>query len=496
MMCNINKTINYRVIGILNLACKKKCTTSLFLTSNLTDDILDCKMDAFFELENRKRFFNNAAKKAIYNNNYLAIEQPRYGFIFGETIKATLNDEGDIIGIDICEPFAFNVDIPTLIKEIDKYIKYLLNIIYLVRNNRIPIYNPIFYNVAEVFNRIKRIFIVITDMSNSSWSGDAYSEICIKIKKFYDKYEEIEWYGHDLLLDLSIILRDFINKKKNGIQTIRELNSVLYQFCEYEDYLIHAEELLYEISIFFNVEIEKTLVPRLNGKVINIIPKEIKKTSVKAHIRKTRMSKQKREEVLCFLEDNNIIIDNLGLITKENFERFDWDKMTIVEGFEKKIKSISLDENQSIEKYIDKELERQRKLDRANLIHQNLIRQMAYTLVENKLYPKYNRFIDLYCEIEEDNYILFEMKSITKDNCYTQLLKAFSQLMAYPYICNIKNNIYKCVVLSEKPREERLEPLFKENNINIIWLDNGIFMTYSWTNKKIINLLLNQVALY
>ena len=87
------------------------------------------------------------------------------------------------------------------------------------------------------------------------------------------------------------------------------------------------------------------------------------------------------------------------------------------------------------------------------------------------------------------------MKSITPDNCYSQLLKAFSQLMAYPYICNLDKNVLKCVVLNEKPTEDRFESLFRDNNINIIWMENNIFTTYDWSDSEIVNLLMDQVII-
>lgn len=492
----IVRTMDFRVIGIANqlLADTNKEETYLFLTKNMTDDILECNMDAYFKIEDRVSFFKSEAKKVIESNKERANEQVRIGFTLGEKIKASLDTNDEILNIETYDPFIIKGDVCQMIIELYQRNRYLLDSISVAEKNRISILDPVFCNIAEVFNRTQRILFIVSDNLTRTYDDVKYKNFNKKVKSFYKKYEKDTRSADNLLLDIPITLKDFICGDKSCIQTIRELNSYLYQFCEYKDYLIQVNELLSELGKIMHLDLECEVIPKLKGKSIKVSHKCIQKSSVRAHIRKMKMSKQKREEVIWFLEENDLIIDGLGIITKDNFETFDWNKMTIVDGFEKNIKGVILDNNKTIDNYIDKEQERQRKLDLANLIHQRLVRQMAYTLSEANISPKYNRFIDLYCE-KENHFILFEMKSITPDNCYSQLLKAFSQLMAYPYICNLDKNVLKCVVLNEKPTEDRFESLFRDNNINIIWMENNIFTTYDWSDSEIVNLLMDQVII-
>ncbi|SCI12243.1 Uncharacterised protein [uncultured Clostridium sp.] len=460
-----------------------------FFTKDMNSHILDCKLDLFEVIESSKvkEIIDIKYKEKLNDDRYDSTYGKKLGIIYGDTLKVKVDIDGKIISIYDLDPYVKTGTIDEVLKELYNINKRFISTIKYCENNPVSLNNQIFYAGYEAFNKFKRVLEHISLQVENPRFKKLVSSF---INKNNDEIEYIE----DVFVNMASNMARCCMENDFGLKNHRLLNSKVYRLKNHRLFFDKMNNLLCELFKVLEIDIKRVKYPEIKGKLVKISSKEMKKSNVKAHIRKTKMTKSKKEKVLCFLEEHNLNIDGIGIITKDNFNTFDWTKMTIVDEFEKNIKGIKHQDNKDIDKYIDKEIEKQKKLDNANLIHQKLVRQMAYCIDENGFEPKYNKFIDLYFE-EDEKCMIFEMKSINESNCYSQLMKAYSQLMAYPYICNIKNKVDKCIVLNQKPIERRFEELFKDSNINLIWLENDSFNTYEWSNDNVIKLLLKQVTI-
>ena len=112
-------------------------------------------------------------------------------------------------------------------------------------------------------------------------------------------------------------------------------------------------------------------------------------------------------------------------------------------------------------------------LEKANNVHQELIKMIANEFSKNKKIPEMSIRIDLLSKNKKD-ILLFEMKSLTKKNERTQIMRAFSQLNEYSYF-DLNNEtlpIIKVVFLERKPIIEHLNFLLA-HNIYTLWRENG-----------------------
>lgn len=462
-----------------------------FFTKDMDSHILDCKLDLFNVMPSSKvhEIIDEKYKEKLNDNRYDSTHGKKLGLIYGDILKVKVDTtHKKIISIYDLDPYVKANQIDEILKELYNINKLFINTIRLCENNPISLNNQIFYAGYESFNKFKRVLVHLCGQLHQE------PEFTKLVNNFINKHDNEIEYIENIFVGLASDMARYCMENDFGLNNHRKLISKACKLKAHKLYFDKMNNLLCELFRVLKIDIKRVKYPEIKGKLINISNKEIKKTNVKAHIRKMKMTKSKKEQVLCFLEEHNLNIDNLGIITKDNFDTFDWTKMTIVDGFEKNIRTIKHQDNKDIDQYIDKEIEKQKKLDNANLIHQKLVRQMAYCIDKNGFEPKYNKFIDLYFE-KDEKCMIFEMKSINESNCYSQLMKAYSQLMAYPYICNIKNKVDKCIVLNEKPNERRFEELFKDSNINLIWLENNSFSTYEWSNDSVLKLLLKQVAI-
>lgn len=474
-------------VGIYDIK-GNECNVNFF-TKDIDSHILDCKLDLLKIIDRSKirEIIDTKYKEKLNDDRYDSRYGKKLGIIYGDTVKVKIDIDGNIKSIYDLNPFVKSGTIDAILKELYNINKRFMSILKYCNNNTLSLNNQIFYAGYESFNKFKRVLEHITSQVENP-------EFKKRVNNFINKNDNETEHIENLFVKMASYFTECYIKNSFGLKNHRKLNAMLYEIAKHYLYFDKMNNLLCELLRILKIDIKSAKYPEVKGKLVNISIKEIKKSNVKAHIRKARMTKSKKEKVLCFLEEHNLNIDGIGIITKDNFNTFDWTKMTIVDEFEKNIKGIKHQDDKDIDKYIDKEIEKQKKLDNANLIHQKLVRQMAYCINSNGFEPKYNKFIDLYFE-ENEKCMIFEMKSINESNCYSQLMKAYSQLMAYPYICNIKNKVDKCIVLNQKPIEKRFEELFKDSNINLIWIENDSFNTYEWSNDNVIKLLLKQVTI-
>lgn len=493
-----NKVINtsdfpleeLRYIGMYTVlnSQKGKDTTYCLFTTDLTTPIEKCVPNRYscFPRTLFESYFETEYKRTIdLNPSYTGLTR-KIGFVLGDKLLGR-TDNTNVIQIGHFDIFVSTLD-ASIYKQFFKFSKILMLNIQEIKYNFVTFNTPFCSGAPEWFRRIIKTFESVVEVKTNN------KFIVNIINKFLTTHSKEIKNISDIFSDILEEILGSLYLNKFNKKQLYKLNSLVYSLTQYEYVFKNLYELLIKICEYTNINIEKHKIHRILEKQINVTEKIIKKTTVKAHIRKVKMTNSKRSVVLNFLEDNNLLIDSLGLITKDNFNDYDWSKMTIVEGFEKNTNYINVDDNPNLTKYFDKEREKQKKIEKANHVHQNLVRQMAYTLEVNNLKPCYNRLIDLYSNLK-DSTIIFEMKSITSNNCYSQLMKGFSQLMAYPYMCDMDKDIHKCIVLGEKPSETRFEQLFKDNNINVIWLEGSTFNTYAWTNTTVIKLLMNQAII-
>ena len=112
-------------------------------------------------------------------------------------------------------------------------------------------------------------------------------------------------------------------------------------------------------------------------------------------------------------------------------------------------------------------------LEKANNIHQELVKIIAEELPKNKKLPEMSIRIDLLSRSKR-NILLFEMKSLTRKNERTQIMKAFSQLNEYSYfdLSEETNPIIKAIFLEREPIKEHLDFLLN-HDIYVLWRENN-----------------------
>lgn len=112
--------------------------------------------------------------------------------------------------------------------------------------------------------------------------------------------------------------------------------------------------------------------------------------------------------------------------------------------------------------------------ERANLVHQLLVRTMSSQLSASGFQALYNALIDLYCDIRGSFYI-FEMKSVTESNEVSQIRKAVSQLYEYRFLHGLKG-AQLVIVLNREPSEAWVvDYLVGDRSILICWLTSDGF---------------------
>lgn len=141
------------------------------------------------------------------------------------------------------------------------------------------------------------------------------------------------------------------------------------------------------------------------------------------------------------------------------------------------ISSFSL--NKSIKFEIDSQ-----KRDRANHIHWNLVTAKSIFL-NNRGWPAIeNEYIDLYSHSKED-FIIYEMKSISNENMKSQIRKSVSQLYEYRYVFSAPK-AKLCIVTNTEIREKDIwlaDYLANDRKIAYEWTaDFEVF--YSTPNSK------------
>lgn len=496
------KEIYVRFIG--NYVLNKKTSESiLYFTGDMNSHITECNIN-YYTVINDKKFkkiinrmyskkendpldfseLNNLDENSLSKEFIKQLNRKIIMFRYGQTIKALVNNKRIIEFVDFY-PKSGVFDA----KLLYSISKKMYNTVSQSEYYNININSSILVSACEGFNSLLRYPLTI---------DDDY-KIHKFIKENYNKLDKIE----DLFLQLSCIGVDYTLEREKNISLLNEKKDYIFSELRKHTLLIRNLYLQYKDFIKENYkdELYKIFVPKIDGKEVNVSEKIIKKTNIKAHKRNaTRMSDSKRQEILAILEERNLEIEGISkIITKENFDEFQWESMTIVDSFDKNVminkKNTIVDEID----YRNKELEKQRRLEESNFVHNKLIRKMTFNIKHNNYILLYSRFIDLFFKNQMDELFIFEMKSIKNEkeenNEYSQIMKAYSQLELYPFIHKFYTNIMRCVVLSEKPKDKRLIDFLRFKDIDIIWLENDIFITMNWCNSKLKEFLYNQVVI-
>lgn len=111
---------------------------------------------------------------------------------------------------------------------------------------------------------------------------------------------------------------------------------------------------------------------------------------------------------------------------------------------------------------------------RANVVHQQLVRAMINVIRNRGYVPRFNRSIDLTVELPEGNY-LFEMKSCNARNMTHQIRYGISQLYEYRYVHRdsvIEPRLW--LVLEQAPENDNqqwyIDYLINDRGISVCWL--------------------------
>lgn len=471
---NIEHEKVLRVICSHDYSVDKDKFTRIWFTENLNHDLYNTSVDYVLDypLQGNRKY----SAELIYT----------YDFWVGWIAKVTIKNNRVIDIIEWIDSDYSNDDKRTPTKLLDGIIK-ASNLIGTVGINEFKFTNSKAIFLLCGFNEI----IDGLYFSNSKELRDSV----LKLENTFRNKEDVERILDDYINEENEVLNNCNFNYSLEKMKLKNVETMINNFLNYKFNLSTLLEIKSKL-IEYESKLKKEKISRIKGIPINITEKQIERKTVKAHIRKVKMSNDKKIEILSFLEDNNLEIKDLGTITLENFDDFDWSKMTIVDEFNKNINVIKKQDIDLNSYYIEQHQEKQKKLKMANEIHKMLVKKMAYILTHNGYEPLYNIFIDLLFRTN-NKIIVFEMKSINSHNEYSQLMKAYSQLKVYPYICNMyeKYDIERCIVLSSKPKEERLNLLLKNEKINIIWKENDIFNTYEWSSELICSLLQNQVVI-
>lgn len=127
------------------------------------------------------------------------------------------------------------------------------------------------------------------------------------------------------------------------------------------------------------------------------------------------------------------------------------------------------------EKAVDK-LEKMAKRERADVVHQDLVRAMANHLLARNCTPHTNIYVDLYANIGGTDF-LFEMKSCTQENLHDQVRLGVAQLYEYRYLQGMPGATL-VLVLQSKPsgdNEWLVDYLVQDRGIAVCWLEDGRF---------------------
>lgn len=115
------------------------------------------------------------------------------------------------------------------------------------------------------------------------------------------------------------------------------------------------------------------------------------------------------------------------------------------------------------------------KREQAQEQHRRLISQFSKLLSNDLIKPKRKGRIDLF-GIRDDKLVLFEMKSVTKDNERKQIRTAIGQLWDYEFL-ELENyrkthKIFKVIVLERKPTDKIIDWL-RYSRIFVYWLNEN-----------------------
>ena len=137
-------------------------------------------------------------------------------------------------------------------------------------------------------------------------------------------------------------------------------------------------------------------------------------------------------------------------------------------------------------------LDQQVALDRANKIHEEILKKLSKILFSKNLIYKSTRHIDLYSEFEGRGK-LFEAKSFNENNLVTQLRHGILQLKEYYFLYSNQNQMIKkktdlFLILNSNPNKY-LENIYidfiRSENIILCWFENNKICTVSdiWKNN-------------
>ena len=136
-------------------------------------------------------------------------------------------------------------------------------------------------------------------------------------------------------------------------------------------------------------------------------------------------------------------------------------------------------------------LDQQVATDRANQVHETILKKLSKILYNKNLIYKSTKHIDLYSEFENRGK-LFEAKSFTEKNLKTQLRHAILQLKEYYYLYfnygqKIKEETDLFLILNSNPKryvEDNYIDFIKSENICLCWFENNKICTIDDIWKK------------
>lgn len=136
-------------------------------------------------------------------------------------------------------------------------------------------------------------------------------------------------------------------------------------------------------------------------------------------------------------------------------------------------------------------LDQQVAIDRANQVHETILKKLSKILYNKNLIYKSTKHIDLYSEFENRGK-LFEAKSFTEKNLKTQLRHAILQLKEYYYLYfnygqKIKEETDLFLILNSNPKryvEDNYIDFIKSENICLCWFENNKICTIDDIWKK------------
>ena len=112
------------------------------------------------------------------------------------------------------------------------------------------------------------------------------------------------------------------------------------------------------------------------------------------------------------------------------------------------------------------------KTERANDLHVATLATLEISLRRIGVEVTATKLIDAFAEVNSRE-IIFEVKSINKDNERSQVRHAVSQLFEYKYLYQLEQSLL-CVVLSERPYTQWLvDYLLNEHNMLVVWIENN-----------------------